>query len=136
MSEQGTALDPHGDVAPGDEGFGEDHDVKAGIRNYVIGLVLATGLTIASFWVASGTALLYTPGVPMALAALAVGQMGVHLAFFLHITTGPDNLNNALALAFGGLIVGLVIAGSLWIMYHLNGNMMIPAELMDMHMQK
>ena len=56
----------------------------------------------------------------MALAALAVAQMGVHLAFFLHITTGPDNINNALALAFGALIVGLVIAGSLWIMFHLN----------------
>jgi cytochrome o ubiquinol oxidase operon protein cyoD len=67
---------------------------------------------------------------------LAVGQMGVHLAFFLHITTGPDNLNNALALAFGALIVGLVIAGSLWIMYHLNVNMMVPADMMDMHMQK
>ena len=135
MSEQESALDEHGDVAPGDEGFG-DHDADAGIRAYVIGLVLATGLTIASFWVASGTALLYAPGVPMALAALAVGQMGVHLAFFLHITTGPDNLNNALALAFGALIVGLVIAGSLWIMYHLNVNMMVPADMMDMHLQK
>ena len=94
------------------------------LRNYLIGLVLAAGLTVASFWVASGTSLIYTPGVPMALAALAVAQMGVHLAFFLHITTGPDNTNNALALAFGALIVGIVIAGSLWIMYHLNANMM------------
>jgi cytochrome o ubiquinol oxidase subunit IV len=72
----------------------------------------------------------------MALAALAVGQMGVRLAFFLHITSGPDNTNNALALAFGALIVGLVIAGSLWIMYHLNANMMTPADMMEMHMQR
>jgi cytochrome o ubiquinol oxidase subunit IV len=50
--------------------------------------------------------------------------MGVHLAFFLHITTGPDNTNNALALAFGVMIVGIVIAGSLWIMSHMNANMM------------
>jgi cytochrome o ubiquinol oxidase operon protein cyoD len=85
--------------------------------------------------VASGTSLLYGPGVPMALAALAVAQMGVHLAFFLHITTGSDNINNALALAFGALIVGLVIAGSLWIMYHLNTNMMVPGDLMDMRTQ-
>ena len=42
--------------------------------------------------------------------------MGVHLVFFLHITTAPDNTNNVLALAFGVLIVFLVIAGSLWIM--------------------
>jgi cytochrome o ubiquinol oxidase operon protein cyoD len=71
----------------------------------------------------------------MALAALAVAQMGVHLAFFLHITTGPDNTNNALALAFGVLIVGIVIGGSLWIMVHLNTNMMVPGSMMDMRTQ-
>jgi cytochrome o ubiquinol oxidase operon protein cyoD len=119
------------DVAPGDQ----DNGTSAGVRNYLIGFVLAAGLTAASFWVASGTHLIYGPGVPMALAALAVAQMGVHLVFFLHITTGPDNTNNALALAFGVLIVGIVIAGSLWIMYHLNTNMMVPNTIMDMHLQ-
>ena len=59
----------------------------------------------------------------MALSVLAIAQMGVHLVFFLHITTGPDNINNVLALAFGVLIVMLVIVGSLWIMAHLNHNM-------------
>ena len=54
--------------------------------------------------------------------------MGVHLVFFLHITTGPDNTNNVLALAFGVLIVVLVIGGSLWIMANLNENMMPSAE--------
>ena len=53
---------------------------------------------------------------------LAVAQMGVHLVFFLHITTGPDNTNNMLALAFGVLIVMLLIVGSLWIMSNLNHN--------------
>jgi cytochrome o ubiquinol oxidase subunit IV len=129
MSEQEV-----GGTAPGDQDTG-DHDIATGIRNYLIGLALAAGLTVASFWVASGTSLIYTPGVAMALAALALGQMGVHLAFFLHITTGPDNINNALALAFGVLIVGIVIAGSLWIMYHLNINMMVPSGMMDMHTQ-
>jgi len=55
---------------------------------------------------------------------LAIAQIGVHLVFFLHITTAPDNTNNVLALAFGVLIVALIIAGSLWIMAHLNHNMM------------
>jgi len=122
------------DAAPGDPEAGT-YGIATGVRNYLIGLALAAGLTIASFWVASGTGLIYLPGVPMALAALAVAQMGVHLAFFLHITTGPDNINNVLALAFGVLIVGIVIAGSLWIMYHLNANMMIPGFMMDMHTQ-
>ena len=123
------------DSAPGDLET-EGHDVAGSVRNYLIGLVLAAGLTVASFWVASGTSVIYRPGVPMALAALAIAQMGVHLAFFLHITTGPDNLNNVLALAFGVLIVGIVIAGSLWIMYHLNTNMMVPSEMMDLHRQR
>src|SRR5260370_17316533 len=49
--------------------------------------------------------------------------MGVHLVFFLHLTTAPNNTNNAMALAFGVLIVALIIGGSLWIMDHLNQNM-------------
>jgi cytochrome o ubiquinol oxidase operon protein cyoD len=54
--------------------------------------------------------------------------------FFLHITTGPDNTNNVLALAFGVLIVFLVVTGSLWIMADLNDSMMPPVEPMHMPM--
>jgi cytochrome o ubiquinol oxidase operon protein cyoD len=71
--------------------------------------------------------------VPLGLAALAITQMGIHLVFFLHITSGPDNTNNVLALAFGVLIVVLVIAGSLWIMTNLKANMMPSSEQMNMH---
>jgi cytochrome o ubiquinol oxidase operon protein cyoD len=131
---EADAIRDVGDAAPGDQET-DEHGIAAGVRNYLIGLALAAGLTIASFWVASGTNLIYAPGVAMVLAALAIGQMGVHLVFFLHTTTGPDNTNNVLALAFGVLIVGIVIAGSLWIMYHLNINMMVPSEMMDMHTQ-
>ena len=134
MSQKKANASEFGDVAPGDAGEGKQ-DVRASVRNYLIGLLLAAGLTAASFWVTSGPSFIYAPGVAMGLAALAVGQMGVHLAFFLHITTGSDNTNNVLALAFGVLIVGIVIAGSLWIMYHLNGNMMVPSQIMDMHLQ-
>jgi cytochrome o ubiquinol oxidase subunit IV len=80
-------------------------------------------LTVTSFWVAN-TSVLWTPGVPAGLVVLAIAQMGVHLVFFLHITTGPDNTNNILALAFGVLIVILVLGGSLVIMANLNQNMM------------
>ena len=62
--------------------------------------------------------------------------MGIHLVFFLHITTGPDDTNNVLALAFGILIVVLVVAGSLWIMADLNENMTMSPELMNLHMQR
>jgi cytochrome o ubiquinol oxidase subunit IV len=132
MSEYEQAADTGADAAPGDPDPG-GAGIAAEVRNYLIGLALAAGFTVASFWVASGTGLIYAPGVPMALAALAIGQMGVHLVFFLHITTGSDNTNNALALAFGVLIVGIVIAGSLWIMYHLNMNMMLPSDMINVH---
>src|SRR6201984_2910471 len=100
---------------------------------YTIGLLLAVILTATSFWVAN-TSLLWAPGIPLGLAVLAIAQMGVHLVFFLHITTGPDNTNNVLALAFGVLIVFLVVSGSVWLMTNLNGNMMPPREMMDMNM--
>jgi cytochrome o ubiquinol oxidase operon protein cyoD len=128
MDESGNPRSARLDTAPGDDseaGFAGD------IRGYVIGLVLATILTAASFW-AAGTSLIYGPGVWIALSVLAVAQMGVHLVFFLHITSGPDNTNNVLALAFGVLIVLLVVAGSLWIMFHLNHNMMPMDQLMRM----
>jgi cytochrome o ubiquinol oxidase operon protein cyoD len=58
--------------------------------------------------------------------------MGVHLVFFLHVGSGPDDTNTVLALAFGILIVTLVVSGSLWIMTNLNGNMMPPSAIMEM----
>jgi cytochrome o ubiquinol oxidase operon protein cyoD len=98
---------------------------------YTAGLVFALLLTGTSF-IVSQTGLLWEPGVPAGLAVLAIAQMGVHLVFFLHIGTGPDNTNTVLALAFGILIVALVVSGSLWIMANLNANMMSPSDLMQM----
>ena len=69
----------------------------------------------------------------MALITFAIAQMGVHLVFFLHITTGPDNINNSMALAFGILIVFLLMGGSIWIMAHLNNNMQMTNPYMEMH---
>ena len=68
----------------------------------------------------------------MALTTFAVAQMGIHLVFFLHLTTAPDNTNNILALAFGILIVGIVVFGSIWIMDHLNHNMPPVGTMMQM----
>jgi cytochrome o ubiquinol oxidase operon protein cyoD len=121
------------DRAPGDQSAPADVDSTTSphIGIYTVGLALAVGLTATSFWVAN-TSLLWLPGVALGLVVLAIAQMGVHLVFFLHITTGPDNTNNVLALAFGVLIVTLVVAGSLAIMANLNGAMMPSADLMDM----
>lgn len=102
--------------------------------SYVVGLGLALVLTGISFWVAS-TSALWGPGVAVGLVVLAIAQMGVHLVFFLHITSGPDNTNNVLALAFGVLIVFLVMVGTIWIMAHMNMNMAPPPELTNLQMQ-
>jgi cytochrome o ubiquinol oxidase subunit IV len=117
-------------VAPG-----EPHDsMLTETISYVAGLGLALLLTGVSFWVAS-TSVLWGPGVAVGLVVLAIAQMGVHLVFFLHITSGPDNTNNVLALAFGVLIVFLVMIGTIWIMAHLAANMGPSAEVMNLQMQ-
>jgi len=120
------------DIAPGDRprSLPAGQGTSLGLIVITIGFLLAVILTIASFWVANTTAL-WGPGVPAGLAVLAIAQMGVHLVFFLHITTGPDNANNILALAFGVLIVFLVAGGSLVIMANLNENMMEHRQSMN-----
>lgn len=119
------------DRLPGEPSEAGPGALRAEIRGYLLGLGLSILLTIASFW-ALGTHLLYPPSIMMAIVVLAVAQMGIHLVFFLHLTTDPDNLNNALALAFGVLIVGLIVFGSVWVMNHLNHNMMPDLQLMQM----
>ena len=123
------------DMAPGFMDS-DDHGVRAGIvragiQNYLIGLGLAVLLTVASFYTLH-TDLIWQPAIPIALVALAIAQIGVHLVFFLHLTTAPDNTNNVLALAFGVLIVALIIGGSVWIMFHMNERMMPAHHMMQM----
>jgi cytochrome o ubiquinol oxidase subunit IV len=127
MSEQLGEMHSH-QVAPGDE---EEVRIAPRLFGYLIGLGLSILLTATSFFIA-GTDLVWQPSIPVALTVLAIAQMGVHLVFFLHLTTGPDNTNNVLALAFGLLIVFLVIGGSLWIMSNMNHNMMPMEQIMQM----
>ena len=119
------------DVPPG-----TPHDsIASETTLYVIGFALALILTGVSFWVAS-TSALWGPGVAVGLVVLAIAQMGVHLVFFLHITSGPDNTNNVLALAFGVLIVFLVMVGTIWIMAHLAANMGPTPEMTNLMTQR
>jgi cytochrome o ubiquinol oxidase subunit IV len=101
----------------------EHEESTANFLSYTAGLGLAILATIASF-VVSQTNLLWPPGVAVGLVVLAIAQIGIHLVFFLHVGSGPESTNNILALAFGLLIVFLVIAGSCWIIANLNANMM------------
>ncbi len=120
----------HGDLAPGldPEGTSVWHEIAR---------VICSGSCLRACSPSRRSAMVHTnliwgPGIPVALAVLAVAQIGVHLVFFLHLTTAPDNTNNVLALAFGVLIVALIIGGSLWIMDHLDTRMMPMDQIMQM----
>jgi cytochrome o ubiquinol oxidase operon protein cyoD len=118
----------HHSASTGHGPSAEEHEPLGSFATYTVGLAFALLLTAASF-IVSQTNLLWEPGVPAGLAVLAIAQMGVHLVFFLHISTGPDNTNNVVALTFGVLIVTLVVSGSLWIMANLNTNMLPIMEM-------
>ncbi len=118
---------PHqGNIAPGDE----SDSFLTGFAACTAGLLLALALTATSFWVAHSHAL-WGPGIPVGLGVLAIAQMGVHLVFFLRVTSSPDQSNNILALAFGIIIVFLIVAGSLWIMSNLNPMLPSMQQMMD-----
>jgi cytochrome o ubiquinol oxidase operon protein cyoD len=112
--------------APGTHRSGRDR-----FRSYLVGLLLAVVLTAASFTASSNDSV-WAPAVPVLLAVLAIAQMGVHLVFFLHISSAPDSTNTVLALVFGIFVVALVVFGSLIIMGNLNTNMMPMQRLMQM----
>jgi cytochrome o ubiquinol oxidase operon protein cyoD len=106
--------------------------LRSELLGYIIGLALAALLTAASFW-SLDEHVIYGPGIVMALIVFGLAQVGVHLVYFLHLTTSPDNTNNALALAFGVLIVSLIFFGSIWVMSHMDRNM-IPTDAL-IHMR-
>jgi cytochrome o ubiquinol oxidase operon protein cyoD len=109
-------MSQRGESAGGDRAPGVDEAESGNLGRYVTGLGFAIVLTLASFL----------------LAVLAIAQMGVHLVFFLHLSSSPDQTNNFLALAFGVFVVGLVVFGSMIIMANLNANMMPAPAMMDM----
>jgi cytochrome o ubiquinol oxidase subunit IV len=123
----GEGSSQHTADAPGEH----DADATTNLQSYVVGLGLAIVLTLASFG-AAVTHWVWAPGLPVLLAVLAIAQMGVHLVFFLHVSSSPDSVNTVLALAFGIFVVGLVVFGSMIIMANLNDYMMPMEQLLQM----
>ena len=110
---------------------GADASRRGDHRSYLIGCGAALLLTLASFWAAS-TNLVYGPSVPILLGVLAIAQMGVHVVFFFHISSAPDQTNNFLSLAFGIFVVALTVFGSMIIMANLNHMTPTMEKLMEM----
>jgi cytochrome o ubiquinol oxidase operon protein cyoD len=109
----------------------ESQQTHGSLRGYIIGYVSAIALTIAAFTVAPNAGM--APfSIEAALAVLAIAQMLVHLIFFLHINTAPVQKTNIMAFAATMLIIAIVVIGSIWIMGHLNRNMVPMDHLMQM----
>lgn len=126
MADLGQTQDATGQKAPGVE----EHR-NGGHRTYLIGGGAALLLTLASFGAAS-SGLVYGPALPILLAVLAIAQMSVHLIFFLHLSSAPEEANTILAVVFGIFVVALVVFGSMIIMANLNHEMMPMNHVMDM----
>ena len=109
----------------------ENKETHGSVRGYIIGYLAAIGLTVAAFSVATSTSMA-TFSIEAALAVLAIAQMLVHLIFFLHINTAPAQKTNVAAFAVTMLIIAIVVIGSMWIMGHLNHNMLPMNQLMQM----
>jgi cytochrome o ubiquinol oxidase subunit IV len=95
----------------------------ATVQSYLVGFVLSVILTAVPFWLVMTHAAPAAILVP-AIIAIGVVQIGVHLKCFLHMGRSASQVWNNAAFAFAVIIVGILIVGSLWIMYHLNMNMM------------
>jgi len=93
-------------------------------RSYLIGFLLSAALTAVPFWLVMAGVLDNVQATVIAVIALAFVQIVVHTIFFLHVTTKAEGGWTLMTLIFTTVIIALVISGSLWIMYHLNSNMM------------
>lgn len=113
---------PHADAHGHDDH--EDDGYHATYRGYLIGFVLSVLLTVVPFWLVMGK-VLPSPGLTAAvLLAFAAVQVVVHMVYFLHLNTKVEEGWSMLALLFTGVLVVIMMAGSVWVMMHLDANMM------------
>jgi len=102
------------------------HEIEmphASMRDYVIGFVLSVILTAIPFWLVM-TMPLSAAATGAIIMGFAVVQIVVHMIFFLHMTPKAEGGWSLTSLVFTIIVVVIMLAGSLWVMHHLNTNMM------------
>ena len=109
--------DDHGDHH---EGSGP----HATFKGYMTGFVLSVILTAIPFWIVMGNVFEKPSTTIMVVLAFAAVQIVVHMVYFLHMDAKSEGGWNMLALVFTAVLVVITLSGSLWVMYHLNHNMM------------
>jgi cytochrome o ubiquinol oxidase operon protein cyoD len=125
----------HGGHGDGHGGYGHSGHTDAGphftVRGYLTGFFAAVVLTAIPFWLVMGKTL--SPGLTAAvILGFAAVQIVVHMVYFLHMDAKSEGGWNLLALVFTIMLVVITLSGSLWVMYHLNHNMM-PDSMQHMH---
>lgn len=121
MTETTHHPDAHAQVRAHAHDEAEAHGSR---KSYIVGFLLSVVLTAIPFWLVMTGALEDTQWTVIAIIGFAVAQILVHTVCFLHVNTRAEGGWTLLAYVFTAVIVLIVIAGSLWIMYHLNTNMM------------
>jgi cytochrome o ubiquinol oxidase operon protein cyoD len=107
----------------GHEGHDEHLDTHGNLKDYSIGFILSVILTAIPFWLVMGHVL--EPGTTKAvILGFAAVQLIVHMIYFLHMNSSAEGGWNMLALLLTAILLGIVLTGSIWVMYHMNANMM------------
>jgi cytochrome o ubiquinol oxidase operon protein cyoD len=100
------------------------HEHHGSLRGYLTGFVLAAVLTVIPFWLVMGHVIANKPLLILAILALAVVQIFVHIVFFLHLDTRSEAGWNMMTFIFTAVLVIIVLGASIWVMYNENVNMM------------
>jgi cytochrome o ubiquinol oxidase operon protein cyoD len=120
-----TSEHVHGDVERTASHGGEGHEHSHGsLRSYLIGFGLSVVLTAIPFWLVMNGTLESKQATAFWIMGFAAVQIVVHMIYFLHMNAHSEEGWNLVALVFTLILVVITLAGSLWIMFHLNANMM------------
>ena len=101
------------------------------LRGYATGFIAAVALTTIPFWLVMGKIFSSSSTTAAVILAFAAVQIVVHMVYFLHMDAKSEGGWNLLALVFTIMLVVIALSGSLWVMYHLNHNMM-PDSMQNM----
>ena len=102
----------------------DEHAAHGSLKSYAIGFVLSVILTAIPFWLVMNKTFDKSSTTAFVILAFAAVQMVVHMVYFLHMNTRVEGGWSMLALVFTLVVVIITLAGSIWVMYHLNTNMM------------
>ena len=125
------SADAHAADAAGHQTTDDGHS-HGSLRSYLTGFALSVVLTAVPFWLVMSGALGSTQATVLAIMAFALVQIVVHMVFFLHMNTKSQGGWTMMALIFTLILVVITLSGSLWVMYHLNANMMPMQDMRQM----